>query len=692
MRQNWIYRFVTVLLVVLVVTACGDDTDVTPTPAPTSAPDGDAASRARVTVPAAGGAFQLDAANLSTLGWSPETQLQLTRNGVQLPLVQRGDALLFYAPAHPNPYSQTQVLWLQPGDGLSSTVLEDVPAASEMVVTGEYVLEENHVYQPKAVEDPWFWKKLIGPADETFSLALADRTAGALTISTRVLGGTTGEHTLAIRLNGETAAEETWSGQAAETFTTQVESPPDGALDVTLHIPEADAGVDIVLLDRIVVTYPRAPHAVDDQLTFTAERDGSIAVDGVSGPAAVWQIMSDTVTAVPAQYADGRMRFTVEAGERYVVAGPEAWSQPALVRADDADALTATQPDANYVVIAPPELQPPLEPLLTIRGEQGRTTFVTTPQAVYDGFSHGQVDPLAIRSFLQHARDQWSQPPEFVLLVGDATYDPFGYLGEPASNILPSPFIDTVYGGQTVSDNILADLDEDGYPDLALGRIPASTPAQVERIVTKIQHYEQQVSDEWQREIVFVADGAEPRFRESSEQLDADVPASFSTVSFYPTDATPPTDEVTAMLNQGALLVNYVGHGSVDRWGKAGLLTSDVASQLSNGDQLPIYINMTCLTGLFTHPKEPSLAESLLWAENGGAVAVFAPTSLTLPTDQTQLNSALLEAMLTGEATTLGEAIVTAKSTIPLESENARDVVATFNLLGDPALKPALPR
>lgn len=54
---------------------------------------------------------------------------------------------------------------------------------------------------------------------------------------------------------------------------------------------------------------------------------------------------------------------------------------------------------------------------------------------------------------------------------------------------------------------------------------------------------------------------------------------------------------------------------------------------LENGDRLPIVLNMTCLTALFTHPQVESLAESLLWQRKGGVVAVLAPTSLTLPTD-----------------------------------------------------------
>ena len=108
---------------------------------------------------------------------------------------------------------------------------------------------------------------------------------------------------------------------------------------------------------------------------------------------------------------------------------------------------------------------------------------------------------------------------------------------------------------------------------------------------------------------------------------------------------------------------------------------------LDNGDRLPIVVTMTCLTGLFTHPEVNSLAEALLWQPQGGAVAVLAPTSLTLASDQSQLRSALAEALVDRRHGTLGSAVLAAWQAVPLDSPGTRDVVATFLLFGDPALR-----
>jgi hypothetical protein len=121
-------------------------------------------------------------------------------------------------------------------------------------------------------------------------------------------------------------------------------------------------------------------------------------------------------------------------------------------------------------------------------------------------------------------------------------------------------------------------------------------------------------------------------------------------------------------------------------WGKDRLFSTQDVSSLQNNDRTTVMINMTCLTGLFTHPKETSLAEAMLWQPQAGAVAVLAPTSLTLPTDQSFLSRSLIEALLEQPGLTLGEALLFARQQISSENISSLDVMETFLLFGDPAL------
>ncbi len=86
--------------------------------------------------------------------------------------------------------------------------------------------------------------------------------------------------------------------------------------------------------------------------------------------------------------------------------------------------------------------------------------------------------------------------------------------------------------------------------------------------------------------------------------------------------------------------MNYAGHGSVNQW-RGNLLTNDDALALSN-EHLTMFVMMTCLNGYFQDPALDSLGESLMKAEGGGAVAVWASSGMTLPTNQTLLNQRTL--------------------------------------------------
>jgi hypothetical protein len=96
---------------------------------------------------------------------------------------------------------------------------------------------------------------------------------------------------------------------------------------------------------------------------------------------------------------------------------------------------------------------------------------------------------------------------------------------------------------------------------------------------------------------------------------------------------------------------------------------------------------MTCLAGLFTHPKVQSLTEALLWKTDGGAVALLAPTSLTLSSDQSFLSHALVQALLKDRTARLGDAFLQAQREVPAQGSGTQDVLRTFLLFGDPALK-----
>jgi hypothetical protein len=148
-----------------------------------------------------------------------------------------------------------------------------------------------------------------------------------------------------------------------------------------------------------------------------------------------------------------------------------------------------------------------------------------------------------------------------------------------------------------------------------------------------------------------------------------------------------PTEQVKSEIingiNAGPLLVNYAGHGSSDIWTGAGILKSTDALSLTNTNRLPLFVLMTCLNGRFQDPNRESLAEALMKADNGGAIAVWASSGLTQPDAQAAVNQHLIRLLFgNGQLPTLGDAVRGAKAVT-----TDMDVRRTWIFFGDPTLR-----
>jgi hypothetical protein len=139
--------------------------------------------------------------------------------------------------------------------------------------------------------------------------------------------------------------------------------------------------------------------------------------------------------------------------------------------------------------------------------------------------------------------------------------------------------------------------------------------------------------------------------------------------------------ELLRRLNQGPLLVNYVGHGTLEFW-RGDIFGSDDAEILTNGLRLPFVIAMTCLNGFFQDVYYETLAESLLKAKDGGAVAVWTSSGLTDPDRQAVMNKEMIRLLFDGQGLTIGEAVMKAKA-----ATYDQDVRKTWILFGDPATR-----
>lgn len=663
------------------------------------------------------GLYRVTAADLRMAGFDPtlraSEQLALTLNDepVALQVEGTGDALTvtFYGEARVSRYGTANAYWLRWLDGATARVtarpVQPVTDEKASTVAARVHIEEALYYlsQTPADTDHWLGPTLFAPAAYTMTFDLPDWAADSDTsVVVSVWGNTedlsieTDHHAL-LTVNDSVVADESWEGKGWHTIsaTLPVDLLQPAGNTLVLAAPgDTGASVDVLYFDRAAIHYQRTATLAADQLAFASPAGQSVTVAGADSTTLLWDVsdprQAQSVTGARASQAG--LSFKDSAGDtarQYIASTPTALLQPpAIVPVAGADLRTNTT-GADYIAVVYPEFSAALQPLLEYRRSQGLRVVEASIEDVYNTFSGGMVDPAAIRAYMQSARAQWPEPaPRFLLLVGDASYDYQGFLPKSTPDYVPTYLLQTHFVGETASDNWFVSLDEtDDRPDMAVGRIPAQTAAQVADAVAKTLAYEQAAtSSAWISRALFVADNEQTSFQQISDELATNfLPSGYQAEKVYLGINENPNATVIADLNQGVGLVTYVGHGSMNVWAKDKMLHIEDAVKLNN-KATPFLMTMTCLVGYFHHPTANSMAEELLFNAHGGVVAAFVPTSESLANDQSQLAENLYTHLF-GDAPTVGEAIMLAKQDLSAEHDLMQDLIETFTLLGDPALQ-----
>ena len=356
---------------------------------------------------------------------------------------------------------------------------------------------------------------------------------------------------------------------------------------------------------------------------------------------------------------------------------------PFGIVADKPSSWHQQTPGYDLVIISHKEFLRALRLLQKRRESQGLSVALVDVEDLYDEFNFGNKSPQTIRDFLINTTTNWDKPPRFVLLVGDASFDPRNYFGEGDYDFVPTKIVETFYL-ETASDDWFADVDGNGLPDIAVGRLPVRKSEEAATVVTKILGYERASRMD---HAVMVADRVgyyNFDYALASEEVEELLPPSIEVNELFLKNYgsnVEAKEDLLAYINEGPLLVNYIGDGSVEMW-EGQILNSDDARFLTNRSRLPLFINMTSLNGLFHDLYTESLAEALLKPAGGGAIAVWASSGLTEPEAQVDMNKEFVRLLFSGEGLTIGEAAARAKA-----STQDEDVRKTWILFGDPTTK-----
>lgn len=574
---------------------------------------------------------------------------------------------------------------MDPGD------LSGQPGAVQMDYYMERFHFEEDLYNLLASGPDWYGKRFFGRSgnwQKNFDLKASDIPGVPASFRMRLKGGsgiTYGDYTrylyeFTMYLNGQLA----YSSSSSHTpFVSAARRDifkefPDNAFlnNGTNSLEVQYTGNDDacnVYIDWFEVHYPRTLRAEGDQISFYTDNTqnalryaisgfsdaGNIYVFDVSNPVA--PILLDA--GLSAQ--NGTLTIDLPASDqnRHIfvtsLSSTNIKSIATLTPYEPGDNLLDTGNAADFLIITHKSFRSYAEELAEMRRTRPVNplkTKVVTTEDIFFQFNSGMQDPTAIRNFIRYAYHNWTSPtPSYVLLFGDGHYD-YRNIALSDTNRVP-PF--EIYAADEVNsrtvDNYFVQLDlnydtlSSIDPDLAIGRLPMESKIDCERYLQKLKSYEGAPSrDGWQTTMTFVADD-EITSRSENEWMHQSQTEDLATLfvlkkfikkkvylSAYP--AVPgglrylkprAAEDIIDYINQGTLVINYVGHGSPTSWAHETVfnLSRDL-NKINNEGRLAFLIAATCDFGKYDDPHEPSFTEALIWKEQSGVIGVLAAARL----------------------------------------------------------------
>jgi hypothetical protein len=369
----------------------------------------------------------------------------------------------------------------------------------------------------------------------------------------------------------------------------------------------------------------------------------------------------------------------------------------------------------NYdmILITHPEFAEQAERLAMLHNNKGdvSVTVVSLPE-IYNEFSSGIQDITAIRDFMKmlYDRGKGSDQPKYLLLFGDASYDVKDRIANNKSYIPTFQSDNSVKPvASFLTDDYFGLLDDGeganqttGLLDVGSGRLPVSNIAQAKTVVDKIEHYLNNATPthgDWRSTLLVIADDQNDNEHQKQAEkvaklLKEDNPVyNVEKIYFdaFRQQSTPGGSrypdvnrEIITRVQKGALLTNYIGHGSEVGWGDERVLEiSDILSW-TNFDRMGIFFTATCEFSRFDDPAITSAGEWVFLNAEGGAMSLITTTRLAISSTNSLLNLSFIDTAFTcreGEYARLGDVLKHVKNDINI-SANSRQVT----LFGDPSM------
>lgn len=493
-------------------------------------------------------------------------------------------------------------------------------------------------------------------------------------------------------------------------------------------------------LNYICVSYPRTLDATATPYAFVPDQGNDVVALSITGATASTEVWQLGYTGVKTQKMTGTLSGSTlsvvvdDPSRRYVIVDTDRdYAAPDVVGTIECQDLHADQ-GIDMVIIIPEsgKLQSEAERLASAHEAEGLRVKVVAADRIYNEFSSGTPDATAYRRYMKMLYDRATTEadmPRYLLLFGDCAWDN-RMLSSAWKSYSTRDFLLCYEVSATdrttnipigtlnsyVTDDYFAFLDDGegenmtgrDKMDIAVGRFPCHDAATAKVLVDKTLDYMQNNTvGAWKNRIVMIADNNwqnenNVHMRSSevvTEGLRSVTDDLYTIKKIYPdaytytTSATGNTfPSVTKMLQEemkrGALMFNYMGHGSPDQISHCKLLGLDDFA-LSSVGRHTVWVFASCEVTPYD-VQETDIGRVALYNEEGGAVAVMCASRSVYANYNESLNLHFSRNAFTtgsdGRLMALGEALRLAKVSLVNSNSDRTMNKLKYCLLGDPAL------
>ena len=589
-------------------------------------------------------------------------------------------------------------------------------------------------------EDLLFWKQINAPKLDVTNINVDYPSSSnygtyyklkvALFGSTYRATNNNPDHHAIVMMNNNLIDEESWYNQNEKMFENTADIPNsylhNGSNQVYVLLPgdtQTGAG-EQVLLDYIELTYWREYKAKDNYLKFKREQDKPYGVyqyelsNFTTNKVSIYKIGSSIIQNYQYIAADeyGNGPYTIVFQDsvvsddiNYIAVTDSMKLKVKVIKPVHPSNLHDASNSYNYVIITKHEFSSD-EGTLRLKQlweQRGYSVKIVDTQQIYNEFSGGIKSPQAIKDFLRYAYNNWTGVPlENVLLLGDGVFDKHNLANVEKYDIVPVAEVWTYNYGATSSDNWYGCIvGDDPVADINIGRICVWQKSQILPLAEKINRYLNETNDtnNWRSKVVLASGGkvedTSDTFAQQSEKIrHYTIPSEYLAKRVYTSVRTVPnvylgnTYTLKNDINEGAYLVQFMGHGGGRIWSDYNLFNSNDVQTLSNTNY-PIVVSMSCYGSAFDMEMNNCIGEALVMNPEKGGIVHFGFTGFGFLWEDYDFSNFLLSSIYNDKLPTIGSAVTYTKARFYAYNQFyvGPSLCTSGTIIGDPSIPIILP-